>query len=247
MQLESLPRNANVAVVGASGGIGGAFVDVLSKTERVAHVNAFSRSPDAGRHGNIHAHQLDLRDEDSIIAARDVALGKGPIDLVIVATGILHRGDELRPEKSLRQLAAGPLAEVYAVNSIGPALVAKHFLPALRRDTKTVFAVLSARVGSIEDNRLGGWLSYRMSKAAVNMLVRTAAIEQTRSRPESIVVALHPGTVATELSRPFTARVDEEKVFSPVYAAEALLRVVNNLEPKDTGGFFAYDGSAIEF
>ncbi len=247
MQLESLSRNANVAVIGASGGIGGAFVELLSRIDQVEQVNAFSRSPAAGRRGIIHTHHLDFGDEDSIAAARDAALAKGPIDLVIVATGILHRGEELRPEKSLRQINAGSLAEVFAVNSIGPALVAKHFLPALRRDTKTVFAILSARVGSIEDNRLGGWLSYRMSKAAVNMLVRTAAIEQTRTRPESIVVALHPGTVATELSRPFTGRGDKGKIFSPAYAAEALLGVIDNLEPKDSGGFFAYDGSAIEF
>ncbi len=245
--LSSLPSDANVAVIGASGGIGGAFVDALSADDGIKNVYAFSRSMAAMTAGNTHSHHIDLCDEPSIEAAADTASAGGPLDLVIVATGILHRGKELRPEKSLRDISAAALAEVLEVNAIGPALVAKHFLPILRRHSKTIFAVLSARVGSIGDNRLGGWLSYRMSKSAVNMLVRTVAIEQARSRPESVVVALHPGTVATGLSEPFTGRVDDAKLFAPAYSAGKLLQVMNKLEPEDSGGFFAYDGTAIQY
>lgn len=245
--LSSLPSDANVAVIGASGGIGGAFVDALSADDGVKNVYAFSRSAVEIKAGNMHSHHIDLCDEPSIEAAADTASAEGPLDLVIVATGVLHRGEELRPEKSLRDINASALAEVFEVNAIGPALVGKHFLPTLRRHSRTVFAVLSARVGSIGDNRLGGWLSYRMSKSAVNMLVRTVAIEQARSRPESVVVALHPGTVATGLSRPFTGRVDEAKLFATEYSAGKLLQVINSLEREDSGGFFAYDGTAIPY
>ena len=247
MLLSSLPSGARVAVIGASGGIGGAFVDALAADDGVKTAYAFSRSTPEMTEAMTKSCPIDLSDQQSIEAAANTASAEGPLDLVIVATGILHRGAELRPEKSLRDIDASALAEVLEINAIGPALVAKYFLPTLRRHSKTVFAVLSARVGSIGDNRLGGWLAYRMSKSAVNMLVRTVAIEQARSRPESIVVALHPGTVATGLSQPFTGRVDDKKLFAPEYAAEALLGVIDNLEQKDSGGFFAYDGSTIEY
>jgi NAD(P)-dependent dehydrogenase (short-subunit alcohol dehydrogenase family) len=136
---------------------------------------------------------------------------------------------------------------MFAINTIGPALVAKHFLPKLRRKQKTVFATLSARVGSINDNRLGGWASYRMSKAALNMLVRTIAIEQARSAPETVVVALHPGTVDTQLSKPFTKRVDASQLFSPECSAKQLLQVIDRLQAENSGGFYAYDHARIEY
>jgi NAD(P)-dependent dehydrogenase (short-subunit alcohol dehydrogenase family) len=147
----------------------------------------------------------------------------------------------------MREIDPQAMAEVLAVNSIGPALVAKHFLPKLSKNHKTVFAAVSARVGSISDNRLGGWASYRMSKAALNMLLKTASIEHARTRPESVVVALHPGTVATDLSQPFTRRVEPEKLFSPAYSAGQLLQVIDSVGPDDTGDFFAYDKSRVAF
>ena len=245
--LASLHSNANVAVIGASGGIGRAFVKRLADDDRVERVFAFSRSPVDWGGSRIQGALLDLTDEASIVAASELATADSPLDLVIIASGILHRDGDVRPEKSMREINANALSEVIAINTIGPTLVAKHFLPKLRRNQKTVFAAVSARVGSITDNRLGGWVAYRMSKAALNMMVRTLAIEQARQLPQSVVVALHPGTVDTALSQPFTKRVDESKLFSPATSAEKLLRVIDGLRPEDSGGFYAYDGSRIDF
>ena len=245
--LSSFRRNSTVGIVGGSGGIGRALVELLTSNADVSEIHAFSRSPVSWNRTKVHGHFLDLTDERSIEKAATDAAGTSPLDVVIVASGILHRDGKLMPEKSMRDLNSKALAEVFAVNTIGPALIAKHFLPKLRRHHKTVFAALSARVGSIGDNRLGGWPSYRMSKSALNMLIRTVAIEQARLLPESIVVTLHPGTVDTPLSRPFSKRVEASKLFSPTLAASQLLQVINGLEQKDSGGFFAYDGSPIDF
>lgn len=246
-RLASLHAKAKVAVIGASGGIGRAFVNWLAGDDRVGDVYAFSRSPVDWSETKVHGERLDLMDEPTIEAAAELATAGSPLDLVIVASGILHRSQQVMPEKSMREIDPQVLAEVFAINTIGPALVAKHFLPKLRRKHKTVFAALSARVGSISDNRLGGWASYRMSKAALNMLLRTMAIEQARRSPESVVVAMHPGTVDTGLSKPFTKRVDASTLFSPASSAEKLLHVIDGLQPDDSGVFFAYDGSRIEF
>ncbi len=170
----------------------------------------------------------------------------GPVDLVIVATGILHRAS-ISPEKSMREMSANAMAEVFAINTIGPALVAKHFLPQLRRGSKSVFAALSARVGSIEDNRLGGWMSYRASKAALNMLIKTLSIEHGRRRPDSIIAGLHPGTVDTALSEPFQKNVPDGKLFTPAQSADYLLSVIDGLKASDTGGVFAWDGARIPY
>ena len=245
--LSSFPRGCNVAVVGASGGVGKALVDLLADDEKIGGVYAFSRTPIDFGQNNVNGHFLDLTDEASIEAAADVATAERPLDLVIVAAGILHSGSGIRPEKGMREINPQSMGQVIAVNAIGPALVAKHFLPKLSKDHKTAFAAISARVGSISDNRLGGWASYRMSKAALNMLLKTASIEHARTRPESVVVALHPGTVDTNLSRPFTRRVEPAKLFSPAYSAGQLLQVIDSLGPDDTGGFFAYDKSQVGF
>lgn len=243
----SFRPDSNVAVIGASGGIGRAFVELLASDTRVRQVNALCRAPGEWEQDKVVCHCLDLTDEGSIEAAAAAASSNAPLDLVIVATGILHRGERIRPEKAMREIDPENLAEVLAVNTIGPSLVAKHFLPKLRRDCRAVFAALSARVGSIGDNRLGGWTAYRMSKAALNMLVRTMAIEESRIAPESVVVALHPGTVDTGLSRPFTGRVPASQLFEPRMAATRLLGVLDELSPDQTGGFYAYDGARIDY
>ena len=189
---------------------------------------------------------IDLQDEDTIAAAA-MSLDHGaPLRLVIAATGLLHDG-ATQPEKSMRALDAAQLAHGFAVNTIGPALLAKHFIPLLPRVGKSVFAVLSARVGSIADNRLGGWYGYRAQKAALNQIIRTLAVEVRRSRPEAIIVALHPGTVATDLSAPFRGTVSAEKLFTPDVSARHLLAVIDGLTPADSGGFFAWDGQPIPF
>ena len=234
-----------VVVVGASGGIGGALLSRLDSDERVTNIFAFARDPRRITAANANTGRIDILDETSVAQAAAFASEAGPLDIVIVATGILHRSDDLQPEKSLRDISAGNMADVFAINTIGPTLVAKHFLPALRRGHRTVFAALSARVGSIGDNRLGGWTSYRASKAALNQVIRTLSIEQARRRPESIVVGLHPGTVDTGLSKPFQARVPEKQLFTPDVSAGHLLEVIDGLSPADSGQAFAWDGSPI--
>lgn len=244
-KLQSFSDGAHVVVAGANGGIGGAFVDALLDDPRVGRVTALSRSPVDRKHERLRPAIIDFNDESSIDkAAQDCG---GNVDLVIVATGILHRAPDISPEKRLADIDGKTMAEVMHINTIGPALLAKHFLPLLRRDAKSVFAAISARVGSISDNRLGGWASYRASKAALNMLMRTFSIEQSRSSTESLVVTLHPGTTDTALSKPFQRNVPEGKLFEPAFVAEKLLAVLDGLQPDDTGGFFAWDGSRIEY
>lgn len=191
---------------------------------------------------------LDLENEETIVgAAASLADAFGSLDLVIVATGILYHEDGLRPEKTWRSLDAAALERVLRINTIGPALVAKHFLPLLTKNSKSVFAALSARVGSIGDNEIGGWHAYRASKAALNMLIRNFAIELERRNPQAIAVGLHPGTTDTDLSRPFQANVPDGKLFSPDFAAQRLLQVIDGLRASDSGRQLAWDGKRIPF
>ena len=185
---------------------------------------------------------LDLTSEASIAAAAAFVSEQGTPGLIIDATGVLQ-SESIKPEKSWRELDAAQMAASFAINAIGPALVMKHFLPLLPREGRAVFATLSARVGSIGDNRLGGWYSYRASKAALNQLVRTAAIELTRRSPNAICVALHPGTVNTGLSASFTKTGLD--VQTSERAADQLLEVIRGLKPTDSGGFFDYKGETI--
>ncbi len=163
---------------------------------------------------------------------------------MFVATGMLHN-EKTSPEKALSSLTADAMAQLFAVNAIGPAIVAKHFLPLLAKGRKSAFAALSARVGSIGDNRLGGWHSYRASKAALNMLIRTMSVELRRRNPDALIVGLHPGTVATPLSAPFQKGVVEGKLFTPDRSARAMITVLDSLSPDDSGGHFAWDGVRI--
>ena len=228
-------------VIGAGGGIGAALVQALAGSGAFATIHALSRSPGVAD-GRIQTGIIDVTSEDSIAAAAE-KIGQ-PIDLVIVATGILHEAGRM-PEKSLRALDAAALARIFAVNTTGPALVLKHFAPLLSRDRRSVIACLSARVGSISDNRNGGWYGYRASKAALNMIVKCAAIEIARTRPRAICVALHPGTVDTGLSLPFQGSVSPGKLFTPAYSAQKLISVLDDLGSTDSGHIFAWDGEEI--
>ena len=232
----SLHRDPNVVVFGANGGIGSALTEHLGRAIPNGNLTAFDRK------GMVGIEDENLVAEYALRAARS-----GPLDVVIMATGVLHDHRGLLPEKRFADLSAANLARSFAVNAIGPALVAKHFLPLLRRNGKTVFVALSARVGSISDNQLGGWASYRASKAALNMLLRTAAIEQRRTNPNAIVAALHPGTVDTPLSAPFQANLKPGQLFTAEVAAQHLADVIEALTPADSGGFFAWDGTPIEY
>lgn len=236
----------HVVVVGASGGIGSALTEKLSVMDRVDIVHALSRSPVSGVRDTVRTATIDLNAEDSIAAAAADVGTYGQPDLVIVATGMLTDSVVPSPEKSMRQQSLEAFQRVFAINTFGPALVAKHFLPILPRTGRTVFAALSARVGSISDNRLGGWHAYRASKAALNMLIRNYAIEQSRRNQASIVVGLHPGTVDTALSEPFQGGVPERQLFSPDQAAGYLLDVIARLTPEMTGKVFDWAGQEVQ-
>jgi NAD(P)-dependent dehydrogenase (short-subunit alcohol dehydrogenase family) len=221
-------------VLGASGGIGSAICSQLLEDRSFSAVLTCSRSSGA---------PLDLCCESSIkLIATDVAQRGCDLRLVIDATGVLE-GDGCIAEKSWRQIDAAAMARAFAVNAIGPALLIKNFLPLLPREGKSVFATLSARVGSISDNRLGGWYSYRASKAALNQIVRTAAIELQRTRPAAFCVAIHPGTVDTRLSSPFAKSGLE--IQTPATAAQRLIKVLDTLDAGSTGGFIDQHGRSI--
>lgn len=218
-------------IIGATGGIGAALAAALE-----------SQGASVTRLGRRTTPALDLLDEASIAAAA-AATGPG-LHLVIDATGFLHDA-RFSPEKSLRQIDPAHMAHSFAINATGPALLMKHFLPLLARDERAVFATLSARVGSIADNKIGGWTSYRAAKAALNQIMRNASIELARTHRGAICVSLHPGTVATPLSGPF-AKAGLE-IQAPAQSAERLLAVITALTPADTGGFFDHKGEPIPF
>jgi len=233
--------NGSAVVIGATGGIGRAMVERIAVDGAFEAVWAVSRSGAAV--SGAQGLAADLEDEASLAqAAERIGLGPAPT-LIMVATGVLHDG--FQPERSLRQLEADHLLRDYRINTVGPALAAKHLLPLLPRDRRAVFAALSARVGSIGDNRLGGWHSYRASKAALNMILRNLAIEMARSHPQAVIAGLHPGTVDTGLSAPFQKGVAEGRLFTPEHSAERLLTVLSDLTPADSGGVFAWDGTRV--
>lgn len=229
--LQSFAPGLHAVIIGASGGIGAAFADLLEGDSSVARVTRLSR-----------ATGLDLTDPASILAA--AAALPAPPDLVIVATGLLH-ADGLAPERDLRHLSADSFARSFAINTIGPALVAQAMLPLMPKGRKTLLAALSARVSSISDNRLGGWHAYRASKAALNQIIRTTAIEQARKNPDSIVIGLHPGTVDTGLSKPFQRNV--KTLFTAMESATHLLRVIDGATPAGSGNLYDWKGEAIPF
>ncbi|WP_299503408.1 SDR family NAD(P)-dependent oxidoreductase [uncultured Roseobacter sp.] len=216
-----------VLIIGASGGIGRAVAATCRL--RGDEVVALSRSEDG----------FDITDEPSVSAHLEAV--QGVFDLVLVATGALEIGGAA-PEKSIKSVTAKAMMDQFALNALGPALVLRHAAALLPRDRLAVMAVLSARVGSIGDNRIGGWVSYRSAKAAVNQIVHTTAIELTRTHKHSICVALHPGTVAT----PFTEKyLDRHPSVPAKDAAENLLKVVGGLSPDQTGGFYDWAGKEV--
>ncbi len=234
--MKSFSPGGIASVFGASGAIGGALADALDQSGAFERVMRFSR------HGPL---PLDLADECSISrAAQRISEDGRPLRLAFVATGFLH-GKGYMPEKSLRQIDAAHMAHAFAINAIGPALLLKHVLPLLAGGGKSVFAMLSARVGSISDNHLGGWHAYRASKAALNQIVRTSAIELARRQPEAICIALHPGTVQSSLSEPF-ARAGLD-IRSAREAARDLLAVIDALGPDANGAFRDQYGKPIEW
>ena len=235
----------NVAVIGSSGAIGNSISKLLKSEISVESVYNFSRSAisqSSEKEKNIF---IDIENEDSIIESIKKIPKDIKFDLIFVATGILHNDEDIYPEKSIKDISGNKLKKVLMVNTIGPALIGKYFIPFLNKNNRNVFAFLSARVGSISNNKIGGWYSYRASKSALNQIIKNFSIEIKRSNPNSIFVGLQPGTVKSNLSKPFQKNVNSKNLFSPDYSAKKLLDVINNLSIEDTGKLFAWDGEEI--
>jgi len=246
LKMKSMADPLNVLVVGASGGIGGAVTSCLSKNPRT-RIWATTRKNLEYDSDMITPLLLDLTDETSIKAVAENIVNSGnELDLILVATGFLH-DSLIRPEKTWKSLNHNSFNKSFSINCIGPALVAKHTIPLLKKDSKSVFAVLSARIGSISDNHTGGWHSYRASKAALNMVIRTLAVELSRTNPTALCVSLHPGTVDTKLSQPFQRGICKEHLFNKNLAASQLLNVIDVLKIESSGGLYAWDGKLISF
>ena len=233
----------NVVVVGATGAIGKAFVEYYSKDESVDNVFAFSRKKISFENRKIKTFDLDIENQNSIEDAAE-SIKDYSIDTIIVASGILH-SENFGPEKSIKDINYATMTKVLSVNTIGPALIGKYFIPLLRKDEKSVLAFLSARVGSISDNKLGGWYSYRASKTALNQIIRNFSIELKRINPKAVVLGLQPGTVDSNLSEPFKKNVTKGKLFSPEHSRELLLGVIEKATIEDSGNLIAYDGEII--
>jgi NAD(P)-dependent dehydrogenase (short-subunit alcohol dehydrogenase family) len=235
-------HSMNIVVTGGSGGIGGAFVDRLAWRPNVEKITAtYHRNPPDSRHPKVNWQRLDLTDEAAI---RDWAAQMDDIDWLINAAGILHTTAQ-GPEKTVRHVDPAFFVESMRINTLPSLLLAKHLHSRFRHGRPAVFASVSAKVGSIEDNRLGGWFSYRASKAALNMCLKTLAIEWRRTLPNVSVAALHPGTTDTALSKPFQKNVPPEQLFSPGQSVDYLLKVLDGLEPGQSGQFLAFDGERL--
>ncbi|WP_271438643.1 SDR family NAD(P)-dependent oxidoreductase [Pontixanthobacter luteolus] len=230
------------AIFGASGGIGRALTENLANNG--VTVWAGSRSGNVPQEGDVRPFAFDLNDEATIEQAASLMQSRPP-QLIIAATGVLTLADGTGPERSYRGLRPDIMAQVMALNTIGPAMIAKHMLPLLDRHERGVFAAISARVGSISDNGLGGWHSYRASKAALNMLIKNFAIELRRTHKQAVVAGLHPGTVDSELSKPFQGNLPEGQLTDPAEAAQNLLAVLRGLTPDNSGEVFDFAGKRI--
>ncbi|WP_017314723.1 SDR family NAD(P)-dependent oxidoreductase [Mastigocladopsis repens] len=247
-------NNANALIVGASQGIGLGFVQKLLQDDRFTKVYATYRLPESAselltlesQHSDrLTCLSMDITEEPQIVeVVQQISVAVNKLHLVVNCVGLLHDG-ALQPEKSLRRINPEYLMRYFQVNSIGAILLTKHLLPLFRHHERSVFLSISAKVGSIGDNQLGGWYGYRASKAALNMLMRTAAIEYRRTSPKTLVVMLHPGTTDTRLSRPFQVNVPEEKLFSVERTVNQLLAVIEQLQDGDSGQFFSWDGSRL--
>ncbi len=243
LNLTSFESPVDALVVGANGGLGHAFVKALLQDGNVRSVNAWSRTKWSGEHAKLTSSALDPCDETEV---RDAISALDWLTLVIVATGILHDRHGLSPERSYKALDPQHMVESLRINVILPAIIAKHTIPKLPRKERAVFSALSARVGSIADNRLGGWYSYRSAKAALNQIIKCLSIETRRTHPHAVCLGLHPGTVDTGLSQPFQqSMATHHKLFKPAEAVENLLRVIDESRPDQSGSVIAWDGTPV--
>lgn len=235
---------ANIAIFGASGGLGNAFVNQFA-TDPSNIIHAFSRTPAPSTNTNIRPHPIDILDEGSIAqGAAIISQTAQSLDLILIASGQLHH-DGIGPEKSLRELRFDKFEQIFRINTFTPALIAKHFIPLLPKNGRSIFAALSARVSSIEDNQLGGWYSYRASKTALNMILKNIAIETSRTKKDAIILGLHPGTVDTNLSKPFQNNVPSHQLFTPEQSVQKLIDVLNKASTSQSGCLLDWKGEVI--
>tara|TARA_B100000963_G_scaffold64651_2_gene52660 strand:- start:2776 stop:3498 length:723 start_codon:yes stop_codon:yes gene_type:complete len=235
----------NVAIFGSSGAIGDAFSKIFTEDDSINRIYNFSRKNIQNTSEKVTNIYIDIVDENSIKKSSEEIPQDLRFDIVIVATGILHNESDIFPEKSIRDITSKQMQDVFLVNTIGPTLIGKYFIPFLNKNDRSVFAFLSARVGSISENILGGWYSYRSSKTALNQVIKNFSIEVKRSNPNAIFVGLQPGTVDSNLSSPFKKNVKSENLFSPSYSAMKLIEVISSLDLNDSGKFIAWDGEEI--
>lgn len=233
-------------IQGASRGIGAEIVrQLLSRGD--THVIATCRNPQTPTERSPHLTTLKLdvtKEADIERAAREVKETVGAIDVLLNVSGVLH-AEGMRPERRFEDLTVDAMQRAFAVHAVGPAMMAKHFIPLFREDAPVVFASISAKIGSIEDNGIGGWYTYRSTKAAQNQLTKTLSIELKRRNSNATVLALHPGTVDTDLSKPFQRSVPDDKLFTRERAARQLLDIIDKARPSETGSFYSWDGSKI--
>ena len=259
MQSFGFDQPFSAVLVGTSGGIGSALLEKtvarvpasVTDSPNPGQVFAINRKQQAYELPGVTSITADALVEEQLAIAVDTIKDRlkqhqlAPIRLIIVAVGALHSPQGTGPEKSLRELTAQSMQDIFAANAIAPALAAKHFLPLLPKSGRAIFAALSARVGSISDNQLGGWYSYRASKAALNQILKTASIELSRSKPDAICIGLHPGTVDTKLSKPFQGNVPDGKLFTADQSANYLIRTLSDMSAHQSGQVFAWDGSPV--
>lgn len=235
----------NIVIIGCSGALGKAFVSQLSNVYPDATIHGFSRQKQQPVGGNVAFYEMDFEQESGYQAAAELVGVDHPVDLILVTTGALH-DETMMPEKTIRDTAMDQYHHMFQVNTLIPAMVMKHFIPKMSNTKQSLLAVMTARVGSISDNHLGGWYSYRASKAALNMLVRNTAIEVNRMHKNKIILGLHPGTVDSRLSKPFQEYVKEGHLFTPEFAVESLLQVMDRVTEESSGKLFAWDGEEIQ-
>ena len=233
-----------LVIIGGSGSIGKAFVNYYSNQVDVTKIYCFSRTDQTHSSEKVINKKIDIEDEESIKNAA-IKIGENKIDLVIVATGLLHT-EIFGPEKSIKEIDLKTFKKIFSVNAFGPALIGKHFLPLLSKNSRSVLAFLSARVGSISENKIGGWYSYRSSKAALNQLIKNFSIEAKRINPNAIILGLQPGTVDSNLSKPFKKNVTKDNLFSADYSVKMLVDVIEKSTVEDSGELLAWDGSNIK-
>jgi NAD(P)-dependent dehydrogenase (short-subunit alcohol dehydrogenase family) len=233
----------NVAIIGSSGAIGRAFLDAYIADKDISNIYSISRTEVKSNDKRIIHINIDVTDEVSVKAAAS-KIEENRLDRLIVATGVLHT-KSFGPEKSIKDIKIENFVKIFSVNTFGPALIGKYFLPLMTKDQKSIVAFLSARVGSISENKLGGWHAYRASKSALNQIIKNFSIEAKRTNSSGIIIGLQPGTVKSKLSEPFQKNVKKGKLFLPEDSVDSLIKVIENVMQNDSGKIFDWEGEEI--